>query len=274
MQGRPARTWRGRFLAAGLAAVTLSCGGSAPRPLVLASTTSTEDSGLFDVLIPAFEEAYPAYQVRVVAVGTGQALELGRRKDADVLLVHAPPAESAFVANGYGDERRRVMYNDFVVVGPASDPAGIAGMTDAAAALTAIAVSQAPFVSRGDDSGTHRKERSLWDDAGVTPAGAWYREAGQGMGAVLRIAGEMQAYTLTDRGTYLNFVAELGLEVLVEGDPRLRNQYGVITVAGAANPQGARAFADWITGPAGQRVIAAYGVERFGKPLFQPNAGG
>lgn len=268
--------WRrvGSLVLAGLCATLAACGAhSHPEPLVLASTTSTEDSGLFDVLIPAFQASNPAYQVRVVAVGTGQALELGRRKDADVLLVHAPPAESAFVANRYGIERRRVMYNDFVIVGPASDPAGVAGMTDAAAALAAIAEARAPFVSRGDDSGTHRKERSLWDDAGVTPSGDWYREAGQGMGAVLRMVGEMGAYTLTDRGTYLNFAEELGLTVLVEGDPRLRNQYGVITVAGAMNPEGARAFADWVTGPEGQRVIGEYGVARFGKPLFQPNAG-
>lgn len=261
---------RSAFLTA--LAVSLAC---APRPssepLILASTTSTEDSGLFDVLLPAFETAYPEHQVRVIAVGTGQALGLGRRRDADVLLVHAPAAESLFVANGYGAERRDVMFNDFVLAGPATDPARIRGTADAAQALAAVASERAAFISRGDDSGTHRKERSLWRDAGLTPEGDWYMEAGQGMGAVLRMAGEMQAYTLADRGTFLFLSDGLELEILVEGDPRLRNQYGVITVAGAVNSTGAHAFARWITGPEGQAVIAAHGVDRFGA-LFTPNA--
>ncbi|MBI4545091.1 MAG: substrate-binding domain-containing protein [Gemmatimonadetes bacterium] len=242
------------------------------RPLILASTTSTEDSGLFDELIPAFERAHPQYDVKVIAVGSGQALELGKRQDADVLLVHAPAAESAFVAQGYGLERRQVMYNDFVVVGPPADPAGVRGAADAAAALRRIAAASAPFISRGDASGTHQKERQLWQAARLEPVGAWYRDAGQGMGEVLSIASEKQAYTLTDRATYLALQHALLLEVLLEGDPRLFNPYGVIPVSGARNLAGARAFAAWITGREGQALIGRYGVARFGQPLFVPNA--
>jgi len=242
--------------------------------LILASTTSTQDSGLFEVLLPAFEEAYPEYSVKVLAVGTGAALELGRNKDADVLLVHAPDAEKEFVANGYGTERRKVMYNDFVFVGPPSDPAGIQGMESATEALAAIAEAQAAFISRGDDSGTNKKELKLWDAAGVEPSGDWYQETGQGMGDVLRIASEKQAYTMADRATYLNLKDTLDLEILVEGDPELFNQYGVLPVTDAGNPEGAEAFADWITSPdAQQGVIAEYGTEEFGQPLFTPNAG-
>lgn len=240
--------------------------------LLLASTTSTEDSGLFDVIIPAFEAAHPEYEIHVTAIGTGQALELGRRRDADVLLVHAPAAESAFVAAGYGRARCEVMYNDFVIVGPDADPAGLRGGGDAAAAFGRIAAERAPFTSRGDDSGTHRKERSLWKAAGVTPSGPWYMEVGQGMAETLRMASEKRAYALTDRGTYLNTRRGLDLEVLVEGDRRLFNQYGVIPVTGAANAAGAAAFASWITGREAQEIIGRYGVERFGQPLFVPNA--
>jgi len=241
--------------------------------IILASTTSTQDSGLFDELIPAFEAAYPAYTVKVVAVGTGEALELGRNKDADVLLVHAPASEEEFVAEGYGTERREVMYNDFIIVGPADDPAGISGMEDAAAALAQIAEAQADFISRGDDSGTHKKELSLWEAAGIQPSGDWYQEVGQGMGEALRIASESQAYTMADRATYLNLMDTLQLDILVEGDDALFNQYGVIPVTDATNPEGAQAFADWITSTEGQDLIAQYGVERFGQPLFTPNAG-
>lgn len=258
-----------------LAAFVAACAESGPpasRPLILASTTSTEDSGLFDVLIPAFEAAHPDHDVRVVAVGTGEALELGRRKDADVVLVHAPAAESAFVAGGYGTDRRAVMYNDFVVVGPPADPAGIGGRTDAADALRRISGEGSTFVSRGDDSGTHRKERALWAAAGLDPGGEWYLEVGQGMGETLRIASERLAYVLTDRSTYLFLRDGLDLGVLVEGDARLENPYGVIPVTGARNPEGARAFANWITGPEGQALIGAYGAERFGRPLFMPSA--
>jgi tungstate transport system substrate-binding protein len=246
--------------------------GGARTPLVLASTTSTEDSGLFDVLIPAFERAHPGLSVRVIAVGTGQALELGRRRDADVLLVHAPASESAFVSAGLGTHRCAVMYNDFVLVGPIADPARIRGLRDPLEALRRIEAAQSPFISRGDDSGTHRKELALWEEAHIVPQGAWYLAAGQGMGEVLAIASEKAAYTLTDRATYLNVRDHTALEVHVEGDRRLINQYGVIPVTGARNPAGAEAFAQWITSPAGQGVIAAYGVEKFGRPLFVPNA--
>ena len=264
--------------AAGAAAlVTCALPGCArdagqPARLVLASTTSTEDSGLFDVLIPAFEQAHPDLDVVVIAVGTGEALELGRRGDADVLLVHAPQAESVFVAEGHGTERREVMVNDFVLVGPSTDPAGIRGGRDAVAALRRIAQVGAPFVSRGDDSGTHRKERDLWATAGVTPAFEGYLEAGQGMGDVLAIAGEKRAYTLSDGATFLALGARHGLVILVEGDTVLLNPYAVIPVTGAANASGARAFADWLTSPDGQAVIAAFGVDRFGAPLFRPSA--
>jgi len=241
--------------------------------IMLASTTSTQDSGLFDEMIPAFEAAYPDYTVKVIAVGTGEALELGRNKDADVLLVHAPASEEEFVAEGYGTERREVMYNDFIIVGPAGDPAGISGMDDAAAALTQIAEAEADFISRGDDSGTHKKELSLWEVAAVQPSGSWYQEVGQGMGEVLRIASESQAYTMADRATYLNLMDTLELDILVEGDDALFNQYGVIPVTDASNQEGAQAFADWITSTEGQDLIAQYGMERFGQPLFTPNAG-
>lgn len=239
--------------------------------LVLASTTSTEDSGLFDVLIPAFEEAHPEYKVEVIAVGTGQALEMGENKNADVLLVHAKDREEEFVANGFGEYRKDVMYNDYIIVGPADDPAGIAGKS-VTEALAAIAEAEATFVSRGDDSGTHTAEKKLWAAAGIEPAGDWYVSAGQGMGDVLVMASETPGYTMTDRGTYLNMQDQLALEVLVEGDDLLFNQYGVIPVTGAANPEGAEAFAEWITSDEGQAVIETYGVDTFGQPLFFPNA--
>lgn len=239
--------------------------------IVLASTTSTQDSGLFDVLIPAFEEAYPEYKVDVVAVGTGEALALGESKDADVLLVHAKASEEEFVANGYGTERKDVMYNDFIIVGPESDPAGVAGMTDAAAALTKISDAGSIFISRGDDSGTHKKELSLWAAAGFEPKGAWYRSAGQGMGDCLSMANQELGYVMTDRATYLNLMDTLDLVILVEGDPLMFNQYGVIPVTDATNMDGAQAFADWITTD-GQAVIETYGVEKFGQALFVPNA--
>ncbi len=262
---------------AGLMVAAGAWGGCAgPQELLIASTTSTEDSGLFDVLLPAFSEAHPRYEVHVTAVGTGQALVLGRRKDADVLLVHAPAAESAFVANGYGTVRCEVMYNDFVIVGPSSDPAGISGEASAPEALARLAGAAADdeteFISRGDDSGTHRKERALWEAAGVEPGGEWYMEVGQGMAEALRMAAEQRAYTLADRATYLAQRAGLDLVVLVEGDERLFNQYGVIPVTGATHPEAARGFARWITGPEAQALIGAFGTERFGQPLFTPNA--
>ena len=251
----------------------LGC-GDGRTDLLLASTTSTEDSGLFDVLLPAFMEDHPEVDVKVTAVGTGQALELGRRGDADVLLVHAPAAESAFVAGGYGEVRCEVMYNDFVLVGPALDPARVAGLGDAAEAFRRVAASRSEFISRGDDSGTHRKEQSIWSVAGVQPSGDWYMEVGQGMAESRRMAVEQRAYALTDRATLLNQLGSLDLEILVEGDDRLFNQYAVIPVARASEPRAARAFARWITSPTGQAVIGDYGEERFGRPLFIPDAAG
>ena len=240
--------------------------------LVLASTTSTQDSGLFDVLIPAFEKAYPEYKVEVIAVGTGEALKLGENKDADVLLVHAKAKEEAFVKAGFGTERHDVMYNDFIIVGPAADPAGIKGMTSAADAFKKIAAAGATFVSRGDDSGTYTKEMSIWKAAEeATPTAGWYMSAGKGMGDVLKIADQTSGYTLADRATFLSLKDTLKLEILVEGDKALFNQYGVIPVTDATNPEGARAFMDWILGAEGQKVINEYGTEKYGEPLFIGN---
>jgi tungstate transport system substrate-binding protein len=246
-----------------------------PTRLVLASTTSTQDSGLFDVILPLFEEAHPECAIEVVAVGTGEALELGRRKDADVLLVHAKTAEEEFVAEGHGIERRDVMYNDFVVVGPPDDPAAVGEATSAPAAFSAISSARStPFVSRGDDSGTHKRETSIWEAAGIEPAGAWYLSVGQGMGDTLRLAAEKSAYTLCDRATFLALEDDIALELLLEEDDLLYNQYGVIVVSDAANAEGAEAFAEWITGPQAQGIIGRFGYEEFGRALFVPNAEG
>ena len=267
------------ILGIGLLIVGLSACGKAASPargeIILATTTSTQDSGLLDVLVPRFEQQ-TGYTVKVIAVGTGAALRMGERGDADVLLVHAPEAEEAFMAAGHGAERRYVMYNDFVIVGSSDDPAHIRGMSDAAEALKAIAQAKALWISRGDDSGTHKKEKALWADAGLDvsalAAEPWYQESGQGMGATLRIASEKGGYTLTDRATYLNLRDTLHLEILVEGDPRLRNVYHVIVVSPEKHPgvhvEGARAFADFLTAPETQEIIANYGVEKFGQPLF------
>ena len=250
----------------------------APRPIVVQSTTSTANSGLYDHLLPPFTDA-TGIEVRVVAVGTGQAIRNAMNCDGDVLLVHAREDEEAFVAEGHGTSRTDVMYNDFVLVGPSSDPALLRGRPDAAGALAAIAQAQAPFASRGDESGTHKREMALWQDAGVDPAdgsGRWYREMGAGMGATLNAASAMDAYALTDRATWLTFGNRGDLAVLVEGDPALFNQYGVIPVSPDACPGVAReealAFVDWLTGPEGQARIASYEVE--GRPLFTPNAPG
>ena len=244
--------------------------------IIVQSTTSTQNSGLFDDLLPQFQEA-TGIEARVVAVGTGQALKNAQNCDGDVLFVHAKPAEEQFVADGFGVERFDVMYNDFVIVGPASDPAKVGGMTDASAALRKIAEAEAPFASRADDSGTHKKEMSLWQAAGVDPttaSGEWYRETGSGMGATLNTAAGMNAYALTDRGTWISFENRGDLEVLVEGDEALFNQYGVILV----NPEHCpdikadlgQQFVDWVLGPEGQEAIAAYQLN--GKQLFFPNA--
>ena len=242
--------------------------------IILATTTSTNDSGLLEAILPDFEEA-SGYTVDVVAVGTGQALALGEAGDADVLLVHARAREDAFVEAGNGTERFDVMFNDFVVVGTENDPAGIAGGNDATAAFTAIAEAEALFVSRGDDSGTHTKELSVWETAGITPEGDWYQEAGQGMGAVLTLADEQQAYTLSDRGTYIARTAEgTELIVMIEGDDALANPYGVIPVNPETHPdvnfEGASAFVEWLTSVETQEAIAAYTVE--GQQLFFPDS--
>lgn len=247
-----------------------------PQSLVLASTTSTQDSGLFDVLIPAFEKASPAYSVKVIAVGTGEALKLGEQKDADVLLVHAKSDEEKFVADGFGEMRKDVMYNDFLVVGPADDPAGIKGSNDVTATMKAIHTAgrsgKAVFVSRADDSGTHKRELKLWKAADIEPAGDWYAKTGQGMGETLKVASEKKGYTLTDRATYLSMKDTLELEILLEKQPPLLNQYGVIVVTGAKNRAAARTFSDWVTGPEGQKVIGEFGVDEYGEQLFMPNA--
>ena len=266
-----------RLVAAFALALLLALPGArAGEFITVASTTSTQNAGLFDRLLPLFE-AETGIEVRVVAVGTGQALRLARNGDADLLLVHDRPSEEAFVAEGYGSERFDLMYNDFVVVGPASDPAGIAGMGDAPAALGRIAAAKAPFVSRGDDSDTHRREQALWAAAGVDPtvaSGTWYREAGQGMGATLNTATMMEAYTLADRGTWLSMRGRLDLGVMVEGDAGLRNQYGVTLVSPArhrhVNATPARRFAEWLISPAGQAAIDSFTID--GERLFIPNA--
>lgn len=241
--------------------------------ITVASTTSTEQSGLFGHILPIFEEA-TGIEVRVIAQGTGQALETGRRGDADVVFVHAETAEEAFVAGGYGLERFEVMYNDFVVVGPNSDPAGVKGSDDVVDALAAIAESESAFASRGDDSGTHKAELALWEMAGIEPGGSWYRETGSGMGPTLNTAAQMPAYALADRGTWISFQNRGDLEIVVEGDNRLFNQYGVILV----NPERhehvkaaeGQAFIDWLVSQEGQDVIASYKLN--GEQLFYPNA--
>ncbi len=245
------------------------------RELVLATTTSTYDSGLLDAILPDFEQK-TGIKVDVVAVGTGQALKLGQARDADVLLVHAKRREEQFVADGHAPYRKDVMYNDFVILGPADDPAGIRGMDSAADAFRAIADNQSTFVSRGDNSGTHMKEMAIWKAAGVEPAGDWYQSAGQGMGAVLTMANEQQGYTLSDRSSYLSRQDDLDLDILVEGDPMLFNQYGVLPIAQDAAHQdkfaAAEAFVDWITSPDTQQLIADFGKDKYGQQLFYPNA--
>lgn len=247
------------------------------RFITLASTTSTQNSGLLKALLPAFT-ADTGIEVRVVAVGTGQALRLARNGDADVLLVHDKASEKAFVAEGFGVDRKPVMYNDFVLIGPTSDPAKISETKTAAEALALIAKTNAVFISRGDDSGTHKAERRLWAAAKIDPtadSGGWYREAGSGMGQTLNIAAGMNGYTLSDRGTWLNFKNPGDLKILFQGDPALFNQYGVTLVNPARFPhikaQEGRLFADWLTGPTGQALIAAYQIK--GEQAFFPNAG-
>jgi tungstate transport system substrate-binding protein len=268
-----------RFLLAAVLALTTGFAGAAlaqEKSIVVASTTSTQDSGLFSYLLPIFK-AKTGIDVKVVAQGTGQALDTARRRDADVVFVHAKAAEEKFLAEGFGVKRFPVMYNDFILIGPARDPAGVTGTRDIVAALRKIRDRQAPFVSRGDRSGTHQAELALWAVAGIDIArdkGPWYREIGQGMGAALNTAGAMDAYTISDRGTWISFRNKGDLAIAVEGDQRLFNQYGVMLVNPAKHPDVKKAlgqqFIDWLVSPEGQQVIANYKIN--GQQLFYPNA--
>lgn len=246
------------------------------RDVILATTTSTQDSGLLDVLVPMFEQK-TGYRVKTIAVGTGQALAMGERGEADVLLVHAPDAEKAVVEKGLVVDRRLVMHNDFILVGPPGDPAKVRETRSAADALRQIAATGAIFVSRGDDSGTHKKEKSLWQAAGVTPQGTWYQESGSGMGQTLNIASEKGGYTLTDRATYLALKKNLSLEIVLEGDAPLLNIYHVMRVNpqrfSKVNAEGGKAFVEFMVAPETQAAIGQFGVDRFGQPLFFPDAG-
>ncbi|MBZ5874797.1 MULTISPECIES: substrate-binding domain-containing protein [Chromohalobacter] len=261
-----------------IAALALSCllvsVAQAADTVRLATTTSTYNSGLLDYLLPKFEADHP-YQIQVIPVGTGKALRLGRDGDVDLVLTHAPAAEKAFVDAGYGVEPHGVMYNDFVIVGPSDDPAGIAGGDDATQAFATLAEDEALFVSRGDDSGTDKKEKILWEQAGVTPDFDGFRAAGQGMGEVLKMASELQGYTLTDRGTWLAMQDKLDLEIMVEGDTQLFNPYQVILVNperyDGLNTQGARALAEWLVSDEGQSLIDDFRLN--GKVLFHASAG-
>ncbi|PJR13376.1 substrate-binding domain-containing protein [Sinorhizobium meliloti] len=248
------------------------------KSIVVASTTSTQDSGLFDYILPLFEKE-TGIDVKVVAQGTGQALDTGRRGDADVVFVHARAQEEKFIQEGFGVKRSDVMYNDFVLIGPKSDPAGVSGMTDIAAALVSIEAKQAPFVSRGDRSGTHSAELKLWKDAGIeieVAKGPWYKDIGQGMGAALNTASAMNAYVLSDRGTWLSFRNRGDLAISVEADKRLFNQYGVMLVNPEKHPnvkaELGQIFIDWLIGAQGQKAIGEYEID--GQQLFFPNASG
>lgn len=263
------------FVAGAIALGSLPGLAGAQDFITVASTTSTEASGLFGHILPMFKDK-TGIEVRVIAQGTGQALDTGRRGDADVVFVHAKAAEEAFVNEGAGVERKEVMYNDFVIVGPGEDPAGIKGGNDAVAALKKISETKAAFASRGDDSGTHKAELALWKQAGIEPSGSWYRELGAGMGQTLNTSAQMPAYTLTDRATWLSFENKGPLEIVVEGDAKLFNQYGVILVNPEKHPhvkaaQG-QAFIDWLVSPEGQGAIAGYKIN--GQQLFFPNASG
>lgn len=268
-----------RILLALLAALLLAGSATAAdndKFIVVASTTSTQNSGLLGYILPVFEDK-SGIDVRVIAVGTGAALDMARRCDADVLLVHAPKAEKKFVAAGYGVKRHPVMHNDFIIVGPKDDPAGVRGMEDASKALTTIAETKSVFVSRGDDSGTNKKELVLWGQTDVQPlqaSGSWYRETGSGMGATLNTAQAMNAYTLTDRGTWISFNNRGDLVTLVEGDPDLFNPYGIILVSPDHCPSvkadAGRTFIDWMLSDAGQQLIGDYRLK--GQQLFTPDA--
>lgn len=239
------------------------------KEIILATTTSTQDSGLLDALLPVFEQQ-SGITVKVIAVGTGQAIKLGEEGNADVLLVHSRKAEDEFVEKGFGINAFDVMYNQFYIVGPAEDPAGIKGVQSAKEAMAKIAEKQSPFVSRGDDSGTDKKEKSIWKEAAITPEGSWYVSSGQGMGETLQMADEMRAYTLTDEATFLS--RKLNLEVLVQGDKSLLNPYGIIQVKSSAKPEEGMQLIRFFTEEQGQKLIGEFGKETYGKGLFVPDA--
>ena len=248
-----------------------------PKTIILATTTSTQDSGLLDVLLPIFEKK-TGYFVKTIAVGSGQAMTMGQKGEADVLLVHSPAAEKKFVAEGYGINRRLIMHNDYIIVGPSVDPAKIKGVKPTSEAFKKIASEKGLFVSRGDNSGTHSKEREIWKAAGINPEGEkWYQQTGLGMGQTLSVAAEKKGYTLADRGTYLALKKNLGLDILVEGDAILLNIYHVIEVNPAKwskiNVAGGKAFADFMVSKETQDIIKTFGVDKFGSPLFFPDAG-
>jgi len=250
---------------------------AAPKTLILATTTSTQDSGLLDVLIPIFEKQ-TGYFMKTIAVGSGQAMAMGQKGEADVLLVHSPAAEKKFVDEGYGINRRLVMHNDFIILGPPQDPAKIKGMKSAREAFKKMAAAGALFMSRGDNSGTHAKEMGIWKAAGLKVEGQkWYQQTGLGMGQTLNVAAEKKGYLLADRGTYLAMKKNLGLDILVEGDGILLNIYHVIEVNPAkwpkVNKDGAKAFADFMVAKDTQAIIKTFGIEKFGSPLFFPDAG-
>ena len=247
------------------------------KNIILATTTSTQDTGLLDVLIPIFEKQ-TGYFVKTIAVGSGQAMAMGQKGEADVMLVHSPDAEKKFIAEGYGINRRLVMHNDFIIVGPSSDPAKVKTAKSSAEAMKLIASANALFASRGDNSGTHAKEKTLWKKAEINPIGQkWYQETGLGMGQTLNVAAEKKCYTLADRGTYLAIKKNLNLDILSEGDAALLNIYHVIEVNSAkwpkANDEGAKAFADFMVSKPTQNIIKTFGVDKFGSPLFFPDAG-
>ena len=258
----------------------LPAGEAASKNIILSTTTSTQDSGLLDILVPLFEKK-SGYSVKTVSVGTGQALELAAKGEADVALVHAPSLEKKFVADGKLLNRRLVMFNDFIILGPANDPAQIKSTKSSPKssidAMKRIAANASQFVSRGDNSGTHNLEKSLWKQAGIEPKGTWYIESGQGMGATLGIANDRNGYTITDRATYLAYQKRVTLAVLLEGDKPLLNIYSVMEVNPANGPRvnilGGKAFADFIVAPETQTVIKGYGLEKYGQPLFVPVAG-
>ena len=248
-----------------------------PKTIILATTTSTQDSGLLDVLLPIFEKK-TGYFVKTIAVGSGQAMAMGQKGEADVLLVHSPEAERKFIAEGYGVNRRLIMHNDYIIVGPSEDPAKIKGVKSSSEAFKRIASMKILFISRGDNSGTHSKERTIWKAAGINPEGEkWYQQTGLGMGQTLNVAAEKKGYTLADRGTYLALKKNLNLNILVEGDAILLNIYHVIEVTPAkwakVNAAGGKAFSDFMVSKETQDIIKTFGIDKFGSPLFFPDAG-